>query len=403
MVDEYSATITTSSPTTITTNGEPKTTVTMMLNADSSDKNRKARSENVAAGAMGLFKFADETQMGGLNSLMNDFEMKQNSGGDGSGGNNNIDDFVNIEDGHRLQAALGETTAFMSKTISDHRRSPTSHCNGEFGSVLVSSTAKRKNPLIGSATVDDGKKSARACKGKRYIEFMQSNRANMLMGSANCGSSPPKRSKPKTGTTSYQTLSPSMDFQIFDHLYASGSVKLVERPETMTTTSSTTAAMPPCSNSIDPTDLKSFDASDFDLEDKIQALSALNLDKYLSRKRNPKNRKKINAKRSMAPATMTVAKATTNSKPTTTIMAAQTFQEAKEQIRQAMVGSQKRKARKESITRRDIQNDVPLLTSAGSTSSSSASVMTATAAPSPTDSSNLFILATIAIGGNAVE
>lgn len=168
------------------------------------------------------------------------------------------------------------------------------------------------------------KKSARACKGKRYMEFM------------NSGKISPSSKKLKVHHPNSPTLKAMYDrdfteyrsqYSTIDHLYASHdeSVKSDSRKNDGT--------------EYDPVDSKLFDASDFDLEEKIRALPALSLDKYLSRKRETKKKKKINSKRLI------------NTK------SPQTIGEAKERIRISMVGSQKRKARKESITRRDINHE----------------------------------------------
>lgn len=174
------------------------------------------------------------------------------------------------------------------------------------------------------------KKSARACKGKRYLEFMSSGKIS------------PSSKKLKVHHPHSPTSKATYDrdfkeyrqqYSTIDHMYASQDDSLKHEHRKMNGTDST--------GPYDPSiDSKLFDASDFDLEEKIRALPALSLDKYLSRKRETKKKKKINSKR-----------------PTNT-KSPQTIGEAKERIRiSMMVGSQKRKARKESITRRDINHE----------------------------------------------
>lgn len=144
-----------------------------------------------------------------------------------------------------------------------------------------------------------------------------------------------------------EPLSPNKtEFESLDHMYASPAKRA--RYDDVAKMMNDTA---------DAANLKRFDASDFDLEDKIRALPALSMDKYLSRKRDTKKKKKINVKRPLTAGSgnhpaMTAA---------TAVRAPQTIQEAKDRITNAMVGSQKRKARKESITRRDIQQDSNVL------------------------------------------
>lgn len=171
------------------------------------------------------------------------------------------------------------------------------------------------------------KKSARACKGKRYLEFMNT-------GKISPSSKKVKLNHPNSPTSKAGYDRDFMEYRSqYDHMYASheDSVKSDNRKMDGTETSGGVA--------METGDSKLFDASDFDLEEKIRALPALSLDKYLSRKRETKKKKKINAKRLIH------------------TKSPQTIGEAKERIRISMVGSQKRKARKESITRRDINHE----------------------------------------------
>lgn len=174
------------------------------------------------------------------------------------------------------------------------------------------------------------KKSARACKGKRYLEFM------------NSGKISPSSKKLKVHHPNTSTLKSTYDRDFaeyrspynntIDHMYASHDESI--KSDTRKADGNECVAT---GGAYADTGDKLFDASDFDLEEKIRALPALSLDKYLSRKRETKKKKKINSKRLI------------NTK------SPQTFGEAKERI--SMVGSQKRKARKESITRRDINQE----------------------------------------------
>lgn len=215
------------------------------------------------------------------------------------------------------------------------------------------------------------KKSARACKGKRYLEFM------------NSGKISPSAKKLKVHHPNSPTLKAAYDrdftdyrpqYSTADHMYASPDESA--KSDNRKTDGSEIGA-------CDTGDSKLFDASDFDLEEKIRALPSLSLDKYLSRKRETKKKKKINSKRLI------------NTK------SPQTIGEAKERIRMAMVGSQKRKARKESITRRDInQENMETATTVGLydlVESPMIDEKIAAAAPLTTDNaSDLFFLATVA-------
>lgn len=167
------------------------------------------------------------------------------------------------------------------------------------------------------------KKSTRACKGKRYLEFMSS-------GKISPSSKKIKINHPNSPLKSgydRDCIEYRSQYSALDHMYASQERPIKNDAQKMDGTA------------IETGDNKLFDASDFDLEEKIRALPALSLDKYLSRKRETKKKKKINSKRLIH------------------TKSPQTIGEAKERIRNSMVGSQKRKARKESITRRDISHD----------------------------------------------
>lgn len=171
------------------------------------------------------------------------------------------------------------------------------------------------------------KKSSRACKGKRYLEFMNSGKISPSAKKLKVHHphSPTLKTVHERDCTEYRTPGNAID-----HMYANHEESAKSDNRKMNDTECT---------AYDPSDNKLFDASDFDLEEKIRALPALSLDKYLSRKRETKKKKKINSKR------------LTNTK------SPQTIGEAKERMRMSMVGSQKRKARKESITRRDINHE----------------------------------------------
>lgn len=197
-----------------------------------------------------------------------------------------------------------------------------------------------------STSNDSGiKKSTRACKGKRYEEFMNAQRAAMIIkrfnkqrstsisSSSSLSPTQPPRSGVKKSSPSPNSVQ-RMDFEN-DHLYACPSLITVptKRPIESTT-------MP----SIDQ---HKGDVGDFDLDHKIIALTAHSFDDYLVRKQG--NKKKKNEKKPSNGHRKTHKGQKTKSQAA--VVAPKTIQEAKE----AIVGSQKRKARKESITRRDVQ------------------------------------------------
>lgn len=233
----------------------------------------------------------------------------------------------------------------------ENHRNKTSSCS-DFDSI--------DDELTGNET--GTKKSSRACKGKRYMEFMNAQRVNPIT----------KRFKPRTtSTSSSASLSPTqpprsfvkkssnaaqkMDFDAFDHLYANSNV-IQSMPIASPKPIVDIERIP----SIEHTAHRS-DVGDFELDHRINALPALNLDEYLTRKQTTKKKKKSHEKRTtnghrkIHKITKTKSKlhSLAPSPPPQSASAPKTIQEAKECL--VMVGSKKRKARKESITRRDVQ------------------------------------------------
>ena len=91
----------------------------------------------------------------------------------------------------------------------------------------------------------------------------------------------------------------------------------------------------------------------FDLEEKIKELPALNLDVYLARKRVGKKKKKFNHKKRVSLEKSKSSSCSSNKLHSANVAVANHHPNPTFKQPQA-VGSQKRKARKESITRRDI-------------------------------------------------
>lgn len=120
-----------------------------------------------------------------------------------------------------------------------------------------------------------GKTSSRACKGKRYMEFMHLQRPTMIT----------KRCKPRTTSMSSSvSLSPTqppralgkrsvsingtahkMDFGTFDHMYANQNI-----PSPTDVSGNLSSEIEP--NLAAATDRHRGDVGDFDLEQKINAL-----------------------------------------------------------------------------------------------------------------------------------
>lgn len=260
-------------------------------------------------------------------------------------------DAVGLGTKNELHRVLGETGSFLQNTMKDYNDQADVFSFDASDIKNIPQRPKRSKTCSSSdfESIDDdltgsessAKKSTRACKGKRYMEFMSAHRAQMI----------PKRiTKPRTtSTSSSASLSPTqpprsifrkpsptsvqkMDFETFDHLYANHFQAAPVAPKQST-------EMEPVTSTV----------GDFELEHKIGALPAHNLDEYLSRKQNTKKKKKQHDKRSTNGHRKVHKITKPKQKP---ITAPKTIEEAKERL--AMVGSQKRKARKESITRRDV-------------------------------------------------
>ncbi|XP_055326707.1 uncharacterized protein LOC129580386 [Sitodiplosis mosellana] len=342
-----------------------------------------------------FFKLADEAQMGSLSSLMVSSEINgkcANNNNKFMANNMEVDEEKDDEkDGDisdskdELHRVLGETNSFLQNTMKgyehlDEYPFENNATNNDIPQKLLHSQMSSSSPEMKHFELDSpdddhnpydsvfgSKKSSRACKGKRYMEFMNAQKLNPIG----------KRTKPRTTSTSSSTsLSPTqplhvrslkkslscsqavqkLDYDTFDHLYANNSATILS--STTAIKNETEAVDKSAANKnemlVSPSDSRKFDVTEFELEQKINALTAHNLDEYLVRKQDTKKKKKPSDKRSGGGYRKVhkVGKAKVKSLPAVhAIVAPKTFEEA----RLAMVGSQKRKARKESITRRDVQ------------------------------------------------
>lgn len=212
---------------------------------------------------------------------------------------------------------------------------------------------------------ETGRKVSRACKGKRYLEFMSSGKlspvskksrfwSTSLIADSGSGDGVPNGYYKSNDSSPNKT-----EYDVRDHLYAN-----IDRSSTyiLPTNRKMPSSKLSMQNSSQPVDLNSklFDASDFDLEDKIKSLPALSLDKYLMKKRETKKKKKINPKRVSTSITGAAFGTAATAVAVGQHKSPQTIYEAREQLQNSMVGSQKRKARKESITRRDVNPEIQM-------------------------------------------
>lgn len=309
---------------------------------------------------------------------------------------------------------MGETRSFLQDTMKGYEQpdeypfdsnatnpnipekpfhSPTSNSSPEMKHFESDSP---DDDMIGYDSVFGPKKSSRACKGKRYMEFMNAQKLNIIS----------KRTKPRTTSSSSATsLSPTqpslhmrslkkslscsqavqkLDYDTFDHVYANNSANVLPsiaaiKNETDTMVAEATPDNAVADKSIikqeivvSSVDCRKVVVTEFELEQKINALKAHDLDDYLARKQDTKKKKKTNEKRTgggyrkvhkvgksktksatSRTAAVTAAAAAVAASVPIAMAKPRTIEEAKQRL--AMVGSQKRKARKESITRRDVQ------------------------------------------------
>lgn len=250
---------------------------------------------------IGSFKFADVNQMGSLNSLITT-----------SHNNNSLTcNNLNKQNGFTTTVPSSQTAAHLTSSRTEPFNK--SHFT-KYGSK------PEVNNVSAAITMDNVESvpSSRSCKGKRYQEFITSGKINPV--TKKMRQLPSLTATPVSTTQTFphnayckQPVDSSSDsVQMFNALKAAG----------------------------EGAEQKMFDASDFNLECKILALPAHNLELYLSRKRSVKKRQKVSKspakKRDPLP---------------------QTIEEARSQI--VEVGSRKRKARKESITRRDVGQTEP--------------------------------------------
>lgn len=318
----------------------------------------------------------------------------------------------NISDSKdELHRVLGETRSFLQDTMKGYEQpdefpfdlnatnsnipekhsihSPTSAGSPDIKHFESDSP---DDDVSGYDSVFGPKKSSRACKGKRYMEFMNAQKLNIIT----------KRTKPRTTSSSSAiSLSPTqpspvfhmralkkslscsqavqkLDYDTFDHAYANHSANLLpstvamHKSETDTMTVQVDKSIIKEDNAVSPlADGRKLVVSEFELEQKINALTAHDLDDYLTRKQDTKKKKKTCEKRTSGgyrkvhkagkskiksatsrTAAVTAAAAAVAASVPIAIAKPRTFEEAKQRL--AMVGSQKRKARKESITRRDV-------------------------------------------------
>ncbi|XP_058979011.1 uncharacterized protein LOC101892289 [Musca domestica] len=293
-----------------------------------------------------FFKLADEAQMGDLSQLMQNKSGTQQCA---------------------LQQALGETSQFIRSYITGNVEEPEIEMQRKHQSLKR--PIYNENSFSSNSSEEDAlipkKKSSRSCKGKIYQE---------LINSGQIAAPAIKKSKSMQRVTTESTTQQSSNCfsDYIGHRHSNETTNQMMVNINNNTNASTQLEKQDVfdSNSETANNTSPHDMASFDLEEKIKELPALSLDEYLQRKRNTKKKKKFTTngkKRSNRGNSSTTGSVQGNKanamgkgsqNPISTsygynILDPRIIQQRRQQQQQA-VGSQKRKARKESITRRDV-------------------------------------------------
>lgn len=231
---------------------------------------------------IGVFKLADEAQMGGLNSLMMDsYEVKTNQSDCSSGvlnqskldTHNSLFETLSPESKQLAEPCINMKNHFYSKRPNDTSREMSAYDSKRFKRAFDSMHYEYYDE-------DYSKKSTRACKGKRYQEFMTLTRLT---------STSKKTSKSATIVREETHTVVSEFAGTTDDQTRESDVQSLDRKDLEIATSEV-------ANIVIKSEAKLFDASDFDLDKKINELPCLNLDEYLAKKKDTKKKKKIKGK-----------------------------------------------------------------------------------------------------------
>ncbi|EDV47618.1 uncharacterized protein LOC6549952 [Drosophila erecta] len=262
------------------------------------------------------FKLADETQMGELSSLLQ-VQVQEK-------------DFA-------LQQVLSETSQFLSA----HMPGGNSDGNGNKRSLQDSNSSNSSEEEAASGSSPNKKvKSSRSCKGKIYQELVNSGQLAAIAKKS-------KARSPPAGGMGGNFVDIPLD--------AGPNTPPVSPPERQGTSPD---SMQKHMRSVSESSSSGF----FDLEEKIKELPALSLDAYLQRKRSTKKKKKFSGTKKQrnsnstsgasAASNATAVDATAKGAVPATNEHLVRIKQQQQQLQ--AVGSQRRKARKESITRRDV-------------------------------------------------
>ncbi|KAH8368340.1 hypothetical protein KR084_010227 [Drosophila pseudotakahashii] len=273
------------------------------------------------------FKLADETQMGELSSLLQ----------------------VQVQEkDYALQQVLSETSQFLSAHMPGGN--PPNGNGNKRPLPDSNSSNSSEEEAVTRGSPSKKAKSSRSCKGKIYQELVNSGQLAAIA----------KKSKARSPPAGNMIIGGGGGNFVDIPLDAGPNTPPVSPPERQNRSPD---SMQKHLRSVSESSNGGF----FDLEEKIKELPALSLDAYLQRKRSTKKKKKFSGSKKQrnsnstsgggggggSVASNTAAVALGKGAATTTSEQLVRIKQQQQQLQQA-VGSQRRKARKESITRRDV-------------------------------------------------
>ncbi|CAO1412547.1 unnamed protein product [Diamesa serratosioi] len=290
---------------------------------DNAVKERGKMSKMNQSSGFGQFKFASMDQMGSLTML-----MSQNGSSTIRNNGSAVDESENPDEMNKqntLQDVLNDAKNAITENLSVYEPQKQSQKRKSDETVEIAQ-------LLANFEENDEdltRKSRRACKGKRYEEFMSPQKKQHKVKITNVVQS---ARFPHNGYCKAPESSPikqQIKINDFSNDFTAPGAGVIESM-----------------NNVSGGDVTmgSFDANEFNLDEKINALPGLNLDEYLLRKKESKKKKKFCHK----------SKIRLNNQNAIT---------SKEKLQgkpmRVVVGSQKRKAPKQTIRRAtEVTNDI---------------------------------------------
>lgn len=244
----------------------------------------KRRVKNGAHKLAGFFKLANENEMGGLNDLMSAAGHGNQANEDGL-----INDNNNNNPGERSGNGMnyGSDEMMVQEEPFSKMRDHATHMQMELmkrkssDSEQLGNNHGKRVRRGDDAQSGDTLKVGRACKGKKYQEFIKHAKMGAVINSTPIGQNRTKPiGFPHNGYCKQWPANVEED------------IRREERPAENVVE----VVVPPRAEPLEdkPDSVKKlFDATDFALDGKINALPALSLDLYVARKKATKKKKKI--------------------------------------------------------------------------------------------------------------